>query len=312
MTMTCSAKPKRQTGFTLIELLVVIAIIGTLIALLLPAVQKVREAANRMKCTNNLKNLGLALHHFENTRGKYPPGQIIGPFPEMGVPDGIWHGWTVFLLPYLEQTALYQLYRWEVKPEDVLNNPVARVQLKIFQCPSAEPDRLVTSFPWSDDLPGACSDYAPTYAVNPVLADLGLIDRAGDYAGVLPIGNNMVRVSEITDGTSNTIMLTECAGRPRQWLVGHAGPDQAIYGGPWTGKLCLIYVTGSTADGVDRPGLCAINCTNEHQVYSFHPAGANAVFADGAVHFLNAGTALRVLARLVTRAGGEVVLGNDF
>src|SRR5438128_9459552 len=97
-----------RRGFTLIELLVVIAIIGALIGLLLPAVQKAREAANRMQCSSNLRNVGLALHQFENTYGKFPPSQIQGPFPEAGVTAAVDHGWGVFILPFIEQTALAQ------------------------------------------------------------------------------------------------------------------------------------------------------------------------------------------------------------
>src|SRR5262249_50412117 len=105
-----------RKAFTLIELLVVIAIIAVLIGLLLPAVQKVREAANRVKCSNNLKQLGLGLHHFADVHdGRFPPAKVLGPAPQVGVPwPGIKHGMGVFLLPFIEQKDLYDLYRWDL------------------------------------------------------------------------------------------------------------------------------------------------------------------------------------------------------
>lgn len=299
-------------AFTLLELLVVIAIIGVLIALLLPAVQKVRKAADRIKCANNLKNIGLALHGFENVRGKFPPCAIQGPFPEAGVPDGLNHGWGVFLLPYLEQQALADRYHWDANVTWPENQPVAVTQLKVMQCPSAEPGRFMTFDGWADyGTKGACTDYAPTRAVAATLADLGLIDPVGNYGGVMRF-NSMTRLAEIIDGTSNTLLVAECAGRPRQWRLAQAGPDQTIYGGPWTGNSNPLIVAGSSADGATRPGPCALNCTNDGEVYSFHPGGANVLFADGSGHFLNSTLDIRILARLVTRAGGEVISDSDY
>src|SRR5262249_60695701 len=125
--------------------------------------------------------------------------------------------------------------------------------------------------------------------------------------------NFRTRLKDITDGTTNTILLTEDAGRPRQWLAGsRSGPDNALAGGPWTGGANPIIVQGSTPDGGSRPGPCPMNCNNDREVYSFHAGGANAVFADGSVRFLRAGMSIRVLAALVTRAGGEVVPADDF
>ena len=122
----------------------------------------------------------------------------------------------------------------------------------------------------------------------------------------------MTRMTDVTDGTTNTILLTEDAGRPMLWQAGRAGPDQAVQGGPWAGFNSGITLKGSTLDGSSRPGPCALNCTNDHEVYSFHTGGANAVFADGSVHFLKAGMSIQVLAALITRAGGEVVSADDF
>ena len=301
-----SAPRSTRRAFTLIELLVVIAIIAVLIGLLLPAVQKVREAASRMKCANNLKQLGLACHHYENTFGKFPPGHVNGPFPEGGVARAVIHGWGPYLLRFIEQSALADLYRWDLFHYEPGNQPVASVQLPIMQCPSAESNRFYIHGQYSPDRKGACTDYAPTLNVDPALAEMGLIDRVGDYRGVLAL-NYMTRHADITDGTSHTILLTEDAGQPRDWRVGQAGEDQVGSGGPWVSGGTVIQVKGSSPDGVTRLGPCALNCTNEHQVYSFHSSGANAVFADGSVHFLKAGMTIRVLAALVTRAGGEVI-----
>jgi len=136
-----------------------------------------------------------------------------------------------------------------------------------------------------------------------------LINAVSDYRGVLS-RNSMTRSRDIIDGTSNTLLLVEVAGRPRQWQVSQAYRDQTIYGCPWEGDQNPIVVKGATSDGVSRPGPCALNCSNDREIYSFHPGGANAVFAGGSVHFLKAGLDIRILAALVTRAGGEVVSGD--
>jgi prepilin-type processing-associated H-X9-DG protein len=124
--------------------------------------------------------------------------------------------------------------------------------------------------------------------------------------------NRYTRLSEITDGTANTILFAECAGRPRQWRRGSPGPDQTVVGGTWAGNSNRLIIQGSTADGVNHFGPCALNCTNDGELYSFHPGGANTVFADGSVHLLKAGLDLRILARLITRAGGETVSADNY
>jgi prepilin-type N-terminal cleavage/methylation domain-containing protein/prepilin-type processing-associated H-X9-DG protein len=300
-----STNSKRR-GFTLIELLVVIAIIAVLIGLLVPAVQRVREAASRLSCSNKLKQLGLALHSFHGRKGKFPPGLMRGPYPEAGVFWQVNHGWAVFILPDIEQQSLLNYYHWDRELSDVTNQSVVATPLPLFQCPSAQPDRIMTTSPF-DTYPGGkavCGDYAPTWGIDPSL-------RAGDSSGVL-VPNYMTRMSQITDGTSSTILLTEDAGRPELWQANTIIPGAVIQGGPWAGFLTGITVKGSTLDGASRPGPCAMNCTNDHETYSFHTGGANAVFADGHVQFLTASINVWILAALVTRAGGECVSASDF
>jgi prepilin-type N-terminal cleavage/methylation domain-containing protein/prepilin-type processing-associated H-X9-DG protein len=308
----------KRRGFTLIELLVVVAIIAVLLGLLLPAVQKVREAAARAKCLNNLKQLGVALHGFHDAHGKFPPGQVKGALPEWGIPvAGLNHGWAPFILPWIEEQNLYSTYQWNLFSADQANQPLMSRPLKLFQCPSApEQNRYYTAPPFSpapDGKKAACGDYAPTLGVNPVLATMGLIGPAADYPGVL-VPEQWTCLSQITDGTSNTIMITEDAGRPALWQAGRhiAGSEQAVKGGAWAGPNNGFIVDGSTPDGTSSPGPCPMNCTNDGEIYSFHRAGANAVFADGSVHFLHASMSIRILAALVTRAGGEIVSADEF
>lgn len=301
-------------GMTLIELLVVLANLAVLIGLLLPAVQRVREAASRIKCQNNLKQLGLALLNFHDTHSKFPPAGAQGPLPEAGITKAnVYHGWAAFILCDIEQDNLAKLYHWDLWSGDPRNQEVVATPLKIFQCPSTpEQDRYMTFGVFQNNGKGACGDYAATQSVDPILVVKGLLaPPPADYQGVLEL-NRMTRMTDITDGTSNTILLTEDAGRPRLWRTGRPLADQTVLGGPWQGYNSGIILQGSTPDGTGRPGPCAIDCSNDREVYSFHSGGANAVFADGHVQFLPATVSISTLAALVTRAGGEVACLSDY
>ena len=305
---------KRRQAFTLIELLVVIAIIGILIALLLPAVQKVREAAARSQCQNNFRQLMLAYHEYEEVNKTFPPAYI----SDQTKPAG----WGIYLLPNLEQDQLFQLYDFTVPfffpPAFGSNNQtVVNTPLKVFQCPTT-PDRPdpysytftfpgFPSFSWQ----ASPSDYSPVNNVNQFLAQiLGLTQSDSQLQGALQADKG-TRIAQITDGTSNTILLAEIAGKNLLWQAGPLFTGQPLSGffggeGGWgdaTSAASALY--GSSKDGTVFPGTCAINCSNDYGLFSFHTGGANTVFADGSVHFLNSGIDIRVLAALITKAGGE-------
>jgi prepilin-type N-terminal cleavage/methylation domain-containing protein/prepilin-type processing-associated H-X9-DG protein len=303
-----------ERGFTLIELLVVISIIGVLVGLLLPAVQSAREAARRVRCVNNLKQAGLALYQFESAQGRFPPGAVIGPFPPAGVETTAAHGLWPFLLPYLEQQAVFNQYNWSIDFNGPANHTAAATQLAVLQCPTATQNRLVSpdhpQGAFADGGEGGCADYGPVAGVNALLAQLGLVDPQKTQ-GILA-ANFMCRLADIPDGTSSTVMIAEDAGRPELWRAGRLAPGEFAIGGPWASSANYVVIWGADDDGKTLLGSCGINCSNKQQPYSFHPGGANFLFADGSVHFLKSGLPLRVLVQLATQAGGEVITGREW
>jgi prepilin-type N-terminal cleavage/methylation domain-containing protein len=265
--------PRR--GFTLIELIVVIAIIAILIALTLAAVQQTREAAKRTECMSRLKNQGLAVLNFESTHGYLPPGAVWGPFPSLGVADGAGHGLWAFLLPHLEQGPAADRYRFDLSYDHPANQSAATTRIPVLMCPNLDPGRVEE---WEGARFGGVADYVPLDA-NPFLADLGLIDPVDNFEGPLP-ANRTVRLTEITDGTSTTILLAEATGRP---------------GVAWSSPL----IPAGLRQVFPGPG-------------GPHRNGTPACMVDGSVHFLRDTIDLRVLGRLATRAGGEPINGGDF
>ncbi len=179
--------PAARRGLTLIELLVVIAIIAVLLALLLPAVQKVREAGHRVQCTNNLKQLALAVHSYHDVNQMFPPAYVNygGSYANSGFP--FTHGWAPFILRYIEQKAIADVYRWDLPQYVKENQPGEAAMLSIFVCPSTpDQERYFTSGPFAYfGTKAACGDYTVALGVAPVLAQLKLADQVLDYRGVL-------------------------------------------------------------------------------------------------------------------------------
>ena len=337
----------RRAGFTLIELLVVIAIIAVLIGLLLPAVQQVREAAARIKCANNLKQQGLALHNYHDTTGALPPA-LDNRFQKH------WHwSWQAQLLPYLEQDNLYRQadawashtsipVKWHLpKPNGTPGyahwspwggwvfglsepgqNPAIATTVTAYQCPSDPYPNLVTMT--------VSGGNKLTMAVTNYLGSNGTNYRTQD--GVFT-SNRGYRIPDITDGTSNTIMVGE-RGRGRTPSYGYwfGGCGQNDYGLPEgdeqrgsADSVVGVREVNSKQNGYPRLDGCPRGpyhftppnqirddsgnvqpACDEFHFWSFHRSGAHFLFADGSVRFLSYG-ADNVLPLLATRAGGEVV-----
>jgi len=317
----------RRKAFTLIELLVVIAIIGILISLLLPAVQKIRDAAARMSCSNNLKQLGLAAHNYHGDFNKFPPAvnipftTTVGGNQQSAPPPlpGKNESWLEFLLPYVEQTNLYNSLNFNTNQYANAATPTspANTIVKTYLCPSDRAPQQTTYTASSKT--GSTTYYfgANTYVANAGV--YGWYTSSMDQTGILYI-NSSVKMTDISDGTSNTFLFGE-RNRidPNLDAVYGANFMEEHSGWAWTNSLPGYDYLGGAAAAINwtfppvtsDPGFVYDDI--RFSVYgSNHTAGANFCFADGSVHFLPNSVPVVVLQQLSTRAGGEVVDASQY
>lgn len=327
---------RRNSGFTLVELLVVIAIIGVLVALLLPAVQAARESARRMQCQNNLKQMGLAFHNHESAKGGFPPRRFSSP--RHG-----YTGWGLFILPYMEQTPLFDKYDFKYDFYDPKNQPVTETNLKVYICPSAPHiPKIIAAGPATEgsansnksgnfQVQGSMDYLVPngmttpttgwgTQFMSPGNAAQSLLDSSTAF-GSSGISYVTRRLAEISDGTSNTLLVNETAGWPQNWKGRtRAFPDKAPSNrGNWAAWQSLSYATYSPDGQLSSSSNptagdlvnCAVNCSNQNQIYGFHPGGANVLICDGSIRFFGEQTSGLTFAQVVTINDGMAVTGGN-
>jgi prepilin-type N-terminal cleavage/methylation domain-containing protein len=302
---------KQRTGFTLIELLVVIAIIAILIGLLLPAVQKIREAANRIKCTNNLKQLGLGLHSYESRHGYFPPGfssSVLGN--GMNHPNGPGWSWAAYVLADIEQDNLYRQIDFKRSILDPVHNNVRTQAVKLFLCPSDPGTDTINVYAFHDGFDGSI---VTTAGRTNYVAVFG-ISECGEDPPIMGEGvffrNSQTRTGDITDGLSNTYFLGERSGKTAlmTWTgaVYGSGVPKAPLVGPassWDGEGAAVHCFGhASAEPGHQPNGASAHVDD---FSSRHTSGAIFLVGDGSVRVVKDSINPMVYQAYATRAGGE-------
>jgi prepilin-type N-terminal cleavage/methylation domain-containing protein len=298
------ARKDVRCGFTLIELLVVIAIIAVLIALLLPAVQKVREASNLIGCKNNLKQIGLAMHNYETSFGCFPVGYY-DPTPWPALDNGPGWGWGAFLLPFLEEGNVYNQINFKLDVGDPSQAAIRAHFLKILMCPS---DAQVMTFTVTDGGSNSWDIAQGSYVAcngNDGVDDFTTPPHTGAFVRAI----KGYKVVDITDGLSNTMFVADRSSKLSysSWVgapTGSLNPFLMVPGNFGAEVTFVMYHAGLT--GPNAAGVFDADSTR-----SPHLVGVPVLFGDGSVHFLSNTIDIPTWMALATRAGGEIINNTD-
>lgn len=293
-------KPNVRRGFTLVELLVVIAIIGLLIALLLPAIQAVRESARRMTCSNNMRQIGQGILQYENVRKEFPP-----PYSDQSPR----HSLYPYIMPYLEVKSMAANYRFDKDWNSPENLPLIETDIDTFICPTA-PSVPRTGTPSGRSIAdyGACLILDGTLA-NQLVAAGKIRERPNkEYFGFFLIQTYgypdlpaRVKIKHIRDGLSHTMMWFEDGGRPLEYIGVSRTDNSSVPGARWANWESYWLIHKSCAGDTQ-----VFNCSNNNEIYSFHNSGCNFCYGDGAVRFHPTTIDLDVFVSLFTRSSGDV------
>jgi prepilin-type N-terminal cleavage/methylation domain-containing protein len=304
---TCIIKEapmKLRKGFTLIELLVVIAIIGVLLGLLLPAVQKVREAANRIRCENNLKQIGLALHGYHDRMGTFPPGYAdFATWPNTDAGPG-W-GWASFLLNDIEQGNLQGQINFGLKAGDPLMASVRSSFLPVFYCPS---DTKLATFTVTDGGSNSWVVAQGSYVAcngNDGVDDMTTPPHTGAF-----VRGRAFRISDIVDGLSTTFFIGERSTTMSlsTWVGAIPGAQVPSVRDPASFSGASALVLGHCGPHLPNDSIV----TDADAMSSGHSVGVQFLFGDGSVRPVANTISVVVYDALATRAGGEVMGSDSF